>query len=55
MKNSTIYLGDGAYVEFTGYSFRLYTEGDFGVHEAHLEPEGLLKLIEFAKEKGLKL
>lgn len=35
----SIYLGDGVYVEFRGFDFRLYTDrGLNGVHEIFLEP-----------------
>jgi hypothetical protein len=46
----TMYLGDGAYVEHTGYSFIVYTHnGVERTNEVVLEPEHLNRLNEFAK------
>lgn len=33
------YIGDGVYVEFTGYDFIISTERENGLHYIHLEPE----------------
>ena len=40
------YLGDGLYVEFDGYQFRLYTDPQTrGRHEVYLEPAVLASFI----------
>lgn len=51
-----IYIGDGVYLEFSGYDFVLKTDrGSDGFHFIHLEPEALQKLAAFARSKGVKL
>jgi len=50
------YLGDGVYVEFTGYDFRVYTSN--GVSETnsiHLELLALRGLINFVRKQGVPL
>lgn len=52
-RSNTEYLGDGAYVEFSGYSLVLYTsDGMNRQNEVHLEHRELTRLFEFAKQKG---
>lgn len=54
MSENTIYLGDGAYAEFTGYSIIVYTSnGLIKENEVHLEANELRALFEFAAAKGL--
>lgn len=48
-----IYLGDGAYAEFTGFSVVLSAPRGTGQDEVHLEPQMLLQLIDFAVANGL--
>ncbi len=48
------YLGDGAYVSFTGFDLRVYTERDGIRHWVSLEPEGFSELLRFAVEIGLQ-
>lgn len=43
------HLGDGAFVEFTGFSFRLWCERENGIHEVFLEPSALAALNDFAE------
>ena len=44
------YLGDGAYVRFTGYSFVLYTTDGISIgNEVHLEKHELEVLDRFVK------
>lgn len=50
-----IYLGDGAYAEFSGYDFRVFTSD--GISEAnavHLEASALQSLVDFARKQGMK-
>jgi hypothetical protein len=50
------YLGDGAYVEFSGYDFRVYTsDGISETNNVHLEPPALQALLDFARKQGIKL
>lgn len=50
----TVYLGDGAYAEFTGYSIVIFTSnGIEHQNEVHLEHNELYALIEFIKDKGI--
>lgn len=45
------YLGDGAYVEYTGYSLVVYTSNGISrTNEVHLEAPALKILIEFARQ-----
>jgi hypothetical protein len=47
----TTYLGDGAYVEWTGYSFCIYTtNGMERTNEVFLEPAHLENLYLFKNE-----
>lgn len=51
-----VYLGDGAYCEYTGYGVRIYTSN--GIEErdqVFLERNELLNLIEFIKRVNPKL
>lgn len=51
---NVIYLGDGAYAEFTGYSIIVYTSNGISrQNEVHLERIELEALVEFAKQKGI--
>jgi hypothetical protein len=43
------YLGDGLFVEFDGFQFRLYTERDSGTHEVFLEPHMVAVFLDFVK------
>lgn len=43
-----IYLGDGAYAKFTGFSIEVYAPRQVGLHHIDLEPKALSKLIDFA-------
>lgn len=43
------YLGDGLYVEFDGYQYRLFAPRPGGVHEVFLDSFILDKFNEFAK------
>lgn len=38
------YLGDGVYVDFSGYDFRLFTQRDGAEHYIVLEPEMIREL-----------
>lgn len=50
--NEQKYLGDGLYVSFDGYQFRLSAEnGIETLNEVFLEPKVLTAFIEFTKEK----
>lgn len=52
-----VYLGDGAYCEFTGWNFRVFTSnGSFETNEVFLEPEHIAVLNSFvsAMTKSLK-
>ncbi len=52
MEPNEIYLSDGAYAEFTGYSVILYTsDGRQRQNEVHLEPIAFKKLIAFLERK----
>ena len=45
------YLGDGAYVRFTGYSFVVYTSDGISIqNEVHLEKNELKVLDHFVKQ-----
>jgi hypothetical protein len=45
------YLGDGVYVEFTGYSIVLTAENGIQINSTiHLDSETLFNLNEFAKK-----
>jgi len=44
------YIGDGVYVGFTGWDFKLWTERENGRHYIHLEPEAVEELSQFVKE-----
>ncbi len=45
------YLGDGAYVRFTGYSFVIYTSDGISIqNEVHLEKHELEALDRFVKQ-----
>lgn len=49
-----IYLGDGAYVEFTGYNFALTAEnGEYATNFVYLEASAIKLLVEFARLKGV--
>lgn len=49
-ETKSTYLGDGAYVEWTGYSFVVYTSnGIERTNEVYLEADAIAKLIEFAQ------
>lgn len=41
------YLGDGVYVEFTGFDYKLWTEREEGVHYIHFEPGMIDALVNF--------
>lgn len=43
----SIYLGDGVYVSFTGYDFKLYTKRESGEHYIFLEPNMIEALHKF--------
>jgi len=46
-----VYLGDGAYVEWNGYAFVLYTsDGISRTNEIYLEPNSAHVLIKFIQE-----
>jgi len=48
MSKPKLYLGDGAYVEFTGYNFRLYTSnGIEETNEIFLEVDHFVALKDF--------
>jgi hypothetical protein len=49
MKESAEFLGDGLFVEFDGWEFRLFTEREIGVHEVYLEPGVLQNFLDFIK------
>ena len=51
--DNKIYLGDGAYCEFDGFQFRLWTERVTGIHEVFLEPDAYVRFRNFA-ERFLK-
>lgn len=48
-----IYLGDGLYAQFDGFSVRLRAPRTEGDHEVFLEPWMLTHLIQCAKEWGM--
>ena len=51
MNDNKSYLGDGLYVEFDGYQFRLFTERGLGnVHEVFLEPEVMQAFLKFVEK-----
>ncbi len=53
-EENIIYLGDGAYATFTGYSIVIYTwNGIEEKNHIHLEKTELRKLNEFAERVGL--
>lgn len=43
------YLGDGLYVSFDGWQFRLRAPRENGDHVVYLEPSALKQFNEFAK------
>lgn len=48
-ENQEAYLGDGAYAEWLGYTFVVYTSnGIERTNEVYLEPEHMEALIAFA-------
>ena len=43
-----VYLGDGAYIEFDGYAFKLSTSnGIYDTNVIYLEPEVMTKFIDY--------
>jgi hypothetical protein len=44
------YLGDGLYVSYDGWQFRLYTEREHGVHEVYLDRYMLADFMEFINQ-----
>lgn len=48
------YLGDGVYVQYSGYDFRLFTERETGVHEIFLEPWMITNLNKFVQQQKEK-
>jgi len=54
-KQPSAYLGDGLYVEFDGFQFRLYASNGIEVtNEVYLEPLVLKAFVEFAKQQGFR-
>jgi hypothetical protein len=49
------YIGDGVFVEFSGYDFRLWTQRATGICEIFLEPAAVKSLVEFACSKGVEI
>lgn len=43
------YLGDGLFVSFDGYQFKLRAPRDAGDHEVFLEPPVFAALVEYAR------
>lgn len=51
--NPVKYLGDGAYVEFSGYDFKIMANDHRSPSDTvYLEPSGLKALFQFAKKQG---
>lgn len=51
-----VYLGDGAYAEFSGYDVALTTwNGVEETNRIYVEPDALRILVEFAKQHGFKV
>jgi hypothetical protein len=48
------YLGDGLYVEFDGYQFRLYTDRGHIRHEVFLEEAVLRAFFAFVKRASAR-
>lgn len=48
-KRPQVHLGDGAYAEFDGYSFRLWANRESGIHEVFLEPSAIVALNRFVE------
>lgn len=47
--NNTAYLGDGAYLTFTGYDYIVWTERENGTHFVHLESGAVNNLAMIAR------
>lgn len=54
MTERDIYLGDGLYAKFNGYTIEVYASpnGITRTNEVFLEPQVLQSLIDFAKHYG---
>jgi hypothetical protein len=50
MADGETYLGDGCFVSFDGWQFRLRAPREFGDHEVFLEPGTLHSFEQFVKE-----
>jgi hypothetical protein len=55
MSERELYLGDGAYVSFDGFGFKLRAPREHGDHYVVLEPWMLSLFIEFAESCGYKI
>ena len=49
------YLGDGLYASWDGFSIWLRAPRSNGDHYVALEPQMMRDLIEYARQKGMKL
>ena len=52
MANDAVYLGDGLYARFTGYSIELRAPREDGDHWIALEPDVFEALLQFALQCG---
>ena len=52
--HEVVYLGDGAYVSFDGFAFRVFADRDGVRHWVELEPQALAVLVGFAQNLGMK-
>jgi len=48
------YLGDGLYVSFDGYQFKLRAPRENGDHEVYLEPPVLKSFLEYVEQHTAK-
>lgn len=50
-KQQPTYLGDGAFVEWNGYAFVIFTDNGLSrTNEVYLEPNHMRELIRYAQE-----
>lgn len=55
-EQQAVYLGDGAYAEWNGWSFVVYTSnGIERTNEVYLEPSHMRELIRFTRKIGLEV
>lgn len=50
-----VYLDDGAYAKFHGHDIEIWCDRDGVRHHVHLEPYGLLRLFQYAKQCGIEI